>query len=191
MRLLHDPLFDATLIWAAWGLSWMAARWWQAKAEVTADAATYRWQLWTAFAGYLCLFLEAPYRRHVLWQLPPAVAWSMVALVVVGMAFAWWARIHLGALWSGLIVRREGHRIVDTGPYALVRHPIYTGLILGAFALAAIKATPLSIIGASLIAVGFGVKAKVEERFLAAELGEADYAAYRQRVPMLVPFAPF
>ncbi len=189
--MVRSPLFVAEMLWIAWAVSWMAARFWQARAIAGADASSYRWQLIAAFAGYLCLFIEAPNGRGALWHLPPGAAWAMVALVAVGMAFAWWARIHLGNLWSGLIVRREGHRIVDTGPYALVRHPIYTGLILGAAAVAALKATPLSILGACLIALGFGLKAKVEERFLADELGAADYAAYRRRVPMLVPFAPF
>jgi protein-S-isoprenylcysteine O-methyltransferase Ste14 len=160
------PLVIAELLWAGWGLRWMAA------------------------AGFICLFAEAPtglaYRWR-LWSLTGPLAWLAVGVVAIGFAFAWWARIHLGKLWSGLILRRRDHRIVDTGPYAVVRHPIYTGLILGAAALAALKATPLALIGVALIALGFGLKARVEERFLGAELGEAAYAAYRRRVPMLIP----
>ena len=53
-------------------------------------------------------------------------------------------RIHLGALWSGSITRKADHRIVDTGPYGVVRHPIYTGLIAAAIAMAAVKATPVA-----------------------------------------------
>ena len=94
----------------------------------------------------------------------------------------------LGVLWSGGIVRREGHRIVDTGPYGVVRHPICSGLILAAAGLALIKATWLALAGAALIALGFALKARVEERFLSSELGSGAYAAYRGRVPMLVPF---
>jgi protein-S-isoprenylcysteine O-methyltransferase Ste14 len=67
-----------------------------------------------------------------------------------------------------------------------VRHPIYTGLIAAAAAMAAIRATPWALIGLALFALGFVLKAKVEERFLESELG--GYEGYRARVPMIVPF---
>ena len=53
-------------------------------------------------------------------------------MVTAGLAFCWWARLHLGAMWSGTVTRKDDHHIVDTGPYGLVRHPIYTGLIFSA-----------------------------------------------------------
>ena len=58
----------------------------------------------------------------------------MAGLTLAGIAFTWWARIHLGRFWSNAITRKEGHRVIDTGPYGLVRHPIYTGLIGGMLA---------------------------------------------------------
>ena len=180
----------ATALWAIWGVSWWIAAFWTGARVSVAAPSSYRWLLWIAFAGYGALFVESPRVRHPLWLVPPWLGWAMVALVGAGLALSWWARIHLGALWAAGIVRREAHRIVDSGPYAWVRHPIYTAIIVGAIGLAAVKATPLSLLGAALIALGFALKAKVEERFLGAELGEADYAAYRARVPMLVPFAP-
>jgi protein-S-isoprenylcysteine O-methyltransferase Ste14 len=179
-----------SLIWGVWFLSWMAAAFWKRRTVSEAPKSTFRLQLAMAAAGIVILFGTLSWPTPPLWPIPPWAGWTLVALIAIGMAFAWWARIELGALWSGSVERREGHRIVDTGPYALVRHPIYTGLILAGLALAIIKATPLALLGAALIALGFGLKAKVEERFLAAELGEADYAAYRARVPMLVPFLP-
>ncbi len=104
--------------------------------------------------------------------------------------FCWWARIHLGALWSGRITRKEGHRVVDTGPYRLVRHPIYTGIDTAALALLVVKATPIALAGFVLIVWGYWIKARIEERFLREQLGAADYDAYRARTPMLVPFSP-
>jgi protein-S-isoprenylcysteine O-methyltransferase Ste14 len=104
--------------------------------------------------------------------------------------FAWWARLHLGRLWSSAITRKEDHRVIETGPYALVRHPIYTGLILAIFATAAAQATATSCLGAAFVAFGLWIKARVEERFLTAELGAEAYDTYRRRVPMLVPFTP-
>jgi protein-S-isoprenylcysteine O-methyltransferase Ste14 len=113
----------------------------------------------------------------------------MVALTAAGIAFAWWARIALGRLWSGGIERMAEHRVVDTGPYAFVRHPIYTGLIAGAVALAALQAKPWAILGAALFSLGFTLKARVEERFLEQEIG--GYEAYRRRVSMILPLPKF
>jgi protein-S-isoprenylcysteine O-methyltransferase Ste14 len=113
--------------------------------------------------------------------------WILLALIVAGFLFAWWARIHLGTLWSGTITRKEGHRVVDTGPYAMVRHPIYTGLLLAAFATAVARGRWEALLGAALFALGCWIKARQEETFLSETLGP-DYAAYRQRVHMLVPY---
>jgi protein-S-isoprenylcysteine O-methyltransferase Ste14 len=130
-----------------------------------------------------------PRLQPVLWTVGPALGWAMVALTAAGIALAWWARIHLGKLWSGGVERMADHRVVDTGPYALVRHPIYTGLIAGAVALAVLQAKPWALAGAALFSLGFVLKAKVEERFLEREIG--GYEAYRRRVSMIVPLPRF
>jgi protein-S-isoprenylcysteine O-methyltransferase Ste14 len=116
------------------------------------------------------------------------LGWSMVGVTAAGLLFTWWARVHMGNLWHGGVSRTADHRVVQSGPFALVRHPIYTGMIAAVIAVAVLKANPVSLLGAVLFAIGFMLKAKVEERFLEGEL--PDYAAYRERVPMLVPFGP-
>ena len=98
------------------------------------------------------------------------------------------ARIHLGRLWSSAITRKERHRLVDTGPYAFVRHPIYTGIITALVATAAIEATLAALVGATLICSGLWLKARAEGRFLMVELGRDNYKSYCRRVPMLIPF---
>jgi protein-S-isoprenylcysteine O-methyltransferase Ste14 len=94
------------------------------------------------------------------------------------------------APWSSAITRKQEHRLVDTGPYAFVRHPIYTGIIIALLATAATEATMLALLGAVFITGGLWVKARAEERFLSAELGPGAYESCRRRVPMLVPFLP-
>jgi protein-S-isoprenylcysteine O-methyltransferase Ste14 len=126
----------------------------------------------------------------MLWHVGYDGAYTLAGLTLVGILFAWWARIHLGRLWSGTITRKENHHVVDSGPYALVRHPIYTGLIAAIAATAAAQATVTGLLGAALIAFGLWLKARVEEDFLTVELGADAYGAYRRRVPMLVPFLP-
>jgi protein-S-isoprenylcysteine O-methyltransferase Ste14 len=124
------------------------------------------------------------------WRLGEATEWSIVALMATGFAFACWARVTMGALWSVRVERKENHQLIEHGPFGLVRHPIYTGLITAGLATALIKATPLAILGFVMTTAGLTLKARLEERFLSAELGSKGYDDYRRRVPMLVPFLP-
>jgi protein-S-isoprenylcysteine O-methyltransferase Ste14 len=101
-----------------------------------------------------------------------------------------WARLHLGRFWSSAIVTKHNHRVVDTGPYRLVRHPIYSGVIFCALATAAAKGTALAVLGGLVIAVGLSVRARSEEDFLRAELGAETYDSYARRVPRLMPRLP-
>jgi protein-S-isoprenylcysteine O-methyltransferase Ste14 len=140
--------------------------------------------------GFFLLFGVRPGRSYthlVFWTLPQWVAWSMIPLAAAGFAFTWWARLHLGKLWSGFVTTKDEHRIIDTGPYRIVRHPIYTGIILAVVAIAILRGNLYAIIGAFIIIAGFWVKARLEERFLSQQLGSEVYDAYRRHVPMLVP----
>jgi len=114
-------------------------------------------------------------------------AWVSAGIVLAGLVICWWARIHLGRLWSGAITRKAEHRVVDTGPYGLVRHPIYTGLLLAALGTAVAKGTVLGVAGAVVLALGMWLKARAEEAWLSKELGPDAYNEYRSRVPMLIP----
>jgi protein-S-isoprenylcysteine O-methyltransferase Ste14 len=125
-----------------------------------------------------------------IWEVGYDGAYALAAVMLAGLLLTWWARLHLGRLWSSVITRKEDHRIVDTGPYALVRHPIYTGLITALLATSAAEATVTALFGAGLIAFGLWLKARYEERFLTVELGPEAYKSYCRRVPMLVPFLP-
>lgn len=114
----------------------------------------------------------------------------MTTLTAAGFAFCWWARFHLGKLWSAFVTRKDEHRIINTGPYGIVRHPIYTGIILSSTAVAVLKGNPCAFVGAVLIIAGFWIKARLEERFLGEQVGAEAYAEYRRHVPMLIPFFP-
>lgn len=176
-------------LWIAWMVSWHAAMLWRDKPTVKAPRGDYRWYFAIIIVGLWMMYGLFPNPQPVLWMVTPALGWSMVGLTAAGIALAWWARIHLGKLWSGGIERMADHRVVDTGPYRWVRHPIYTGLIMGAVAIAVVQAKPWAFVGAALFSLGFILKARVEERFLEKEIG--GYDAYRQRVSMIVPLPKF
>ncbi|MGA8494590.1 MAG: isoprenylcysteine carboxylmethyltransferase family protein [Xanthobacteraceae bacterium] len=179
-----------TIIWIGWIVSWLAAAFWSAPTEkrgARAEAWIYRTVM---LVGSILLWPQTgrAFNEDRLWLVGYGGAYALAALAFAGLVFTWWARIHLGRLWSGTITRKQDHRIVETGPYALVRHPIYTGLIAAIVATAVAEATVAAIVGAVLAAFGLWLKARIEERFLAGELGADAYDAYRRRVPMLVPF---
>ncbi|MGN6149820.1 MAG: methyltransferase family protein [Rhizomicrobium sp.] len=189
--------------WWIWAITWIVASIW-ANRTVKRPGIGREWIYRViALAGFYFLLggILKTQDGHLVWSrwpgvmgdaayAPIPVAWAMVAVTFLGFAFAWWARIHLGRLWSGSITRKEGHHVVDTGPYAIVRHPIYTGILLSAIASAIVIAQVHAYLGALLLIVGYWLKARLEENWLREELGPRDYDAYRRRVPMLVPFGP-
>jgi protein-S-isoprenylcysteine O-methyltransferase Ste14 len=93
-------------------------------------------------------------------------------------------------LWSGFVGRSENHCIVDSGSFAVVRHPIYSAIIAAAFLLAFDLGTLLALLGATMFLLAFWLKARLEESFLRQELGPEAYDTYRRRVPMLLPLGP-
>jgi protein-S-isoprenylcysteine O-methyltransferase Ste14 len=180
------------VIWISWFASWIAASFWSARTEKRVTT----WDAWI-YRGTICagVILIAPRTAQALgetsiWEVGDYGAYALVGMIVVGLLLTWWARIQLGRLWSSAITRKEEHRLVDTGPYAFVRHPIYAGLITALLATAVTEATLAALLGAAVIAFSLWLKARAEERFLTAELGPDAYESYRRRVPMLVPFLP-
>jgi protein-S-isoprenylcysteine O-methyltransferase Ste14 len=188
--------------WLAWAVSWtIAAAWANATVNRPTIGSQTLYRLITGAGFFLLLaYVVRPapgwHEWHVrpavnlapLWSLPVEAEWTMVGLAAFGFLFCWWARIHLGVLWSGSVTRKEGHRVIDTGPYAVVRHPIYTGIIIAALATMAVRGTTVAIAGAALIIVGYWIKGRLEERFLRGELGAEAYDAYARKTAMLIPF---
>src|SRR4051794_31221567 len=111
----------------------------------------------------------------------------MLLVMAGGIAWSWWARRHLGRLWSANVTHKEGHRVIDTGPYRLVRHPMYTGMILMYVGIAGICTTPPAVLALPVMTLGLWLKARVEEQFLIEALGASTYGSYQARTPMLVP----
>jgi protein-S-isoprenylcysteine O-methyltransferase Ste14 len=202
--MIDNPDYAIHWAWVAWVITWWLAAVWRKRAVKRPPGVVELLHLLPTVAGAGMLFFthatpEDPSLQVMnpphpwfapiqVWRTPLEAAWVCFGLVVAGLLFCWWARIHLGQLWSGSITLKADHKVVDTGPYRLVRHPIYTGLILAAFATAAEKGTWLALGGAALIAFGFWIKAGFEERFLKKELGREAYDAYARRTRMLVPF---
>jgi len=179
-------------LWVAFFASWLLAAGWSSSVEKSVGV---RGELGFRIVLILgALVLAVPAHGYVgplrLWFVTRNEAWAGAAVMVCGFAFAWWARIRLGALWSGQITRKTDHRLIDSGPYAIVRHPIYSGILLAVYATAAVKGTIPGAAGALIITIGIWMKARREESWLGRQLDANAYLAYCRRVPMLVPFGP-
>ena len=189
-RMTPEPTILA--LWVAWLMSWGVGAFWSNRTEKGGGIAgeiAFRILFWASATLLFAPFSDHPYYAQVqFWHLNAALKWILVALTTAGLLFVWWARIHLGRLWSDWLTRKAGHHVVDTGPYRLVRHPIYLGLIFAAFATAIEKGTSFALFGAVLLTFAFYRRARREERFLRVELGEDAYDAYARSTAMLVPF---
>jgi protein-S-isoprenylcysteine O-methyltransferase Ste14 len=177
-------------MWLAWWISWLAAAAWSDRA--VKRPATRHQIVYRLLAGLGAVLLFGMYGHHlqaemILWHTPVPLAWALVVVVLAGLLFTWWARIHLGRLWSSSVTRKADHHVVDTGPYGIVRHPIYTGIILASGATAATGGTVLAWLGACVMTTGWVIKARLEEEFLREQLGAETYGEYARRVPMLAP----
>jgi protein-S-isoprenylcysteine O-methyltransferase Ste14 len=123
--------------------------------------------------------------RHPLPR-APWMAYAGAVLVAGGLAFAVRARLVLAGNWSGTVTLKHGHELIRTGPYRLVRHPIYTGLLAAMLGTAIAIDRVRGLLAMALITVAFLVKIRTEEAFMRAAFGAA-YDRYRNEVPALVP----
>ena len=184
------PLLAIYCLWVIYIVSWWLAALWAARTvkRPAGPLVLLDRLLFPIGAALLFGLFQLDNIAPIHWTIPDRAAWALVYVAAAGIFLCWWARLHLGRLWSNTITRKEGHKIVDTGPYAFVRHPIYTGLLTMIFATAAERATPVAFAGAGVFLVALLLRVFREERFLSEELGAEAYAAYRNRVAALVPF---
>lgn len=124
------------------------------------------------------------------WRAFP-VSWISGILGLIftigGVGFAIWARWFLGGNWSSMVTIKQDHTLIRTGPYAVVRHPIYAGLLLAMLGTAIAFDEFGAFLGVVLALATWLAKARIEESFLLSQFGEA-YVQYRQCVKTLIPF---
>jgi protein-S-isoprenylcysteine O-methyltransferase Ste14 len=107
-------------------------------------------------------------------------------MVIGGLAFAVWARVHLGRNWSGTVTVKENHELIRSGPYGIVRHPIYTGLLLAILGTAIVLGEWRGLVAFCFFTIAFLLKLRREERFMEESFPDT-YPSYRAQVPALIP----
>jgi protein-S-isoprenylcysteine O-methyltransferase Ste14 len=134
----------------------------------------------------LLLFIPIPGLRQRLWNSTRFLVAIGLAIQLLSIALAVWARRHLGRNWSGAITVAAGHQLVRTGPYRRIRHPIYTA-ILGLFVGTMLVSGELhALLGLIVVSAAYWRKIRLEERNL-VDLFGSDYDAYRRESWMLIP----
>ena len=115
------------------------------------------------------------------------IAWACAILCVAGLAFCLWARVTIGRNWSGIVTLKENHELVVRGPYALVRHPIYTGLLAMFLATALVSGYVAGIFATVIVFFSFWIKLGDEEKLMLKQFPD-QYPHYQQRVKRIIPF---
>ena len=116
----------------------------------------------------------------------PWIARLCIAVTWVGVAIAVWARYCIGVYWSARVTLKEGHQLIRSGPYAFVRHPIYTGMLLGAIGATLVAGEWRGIVAVILLLAAHSRKAMREETLLTKEFGD-EYTSYRKQTGFLFP----
>ena len=120
----------------------------------------------------------------------PLAIWSAAlgaALTFAGLAFCVWARFVIAGNWSGYVELKRDHELITQGPYALVRHPIYTGLLLAFIGSAWQSASGAACLPSQSSPPPSGASSNSRKLSCARQFGEA-YVQYAARVPALLPF---
>jgi len=116
----------------------------------------------------------------------PWIGWLGIALTWVGVAIAVWARYCIVVYWSARVTLKEGHQLIRSGPYAFVRHPIYTGMLLAAIGATLVAGESRGIVAVVLLLAAHSRKAMREEALLTKEFGD-EYTLYRKHTGFLFP----
>src|SRR5580700_699499 len=177
--------------WAAWALFWVVS-------AANVKRTLRREPLWSRSAHFLPMLiaftlLVARRQPDTDFLFERFVPHSVLLdgfgclLVILGLCFAVWARVHLGTNWSGRVTVKENHELIRTGPYALVRHPIYTGLLLAILGTALLVGEWRGLLATLLMVVSFWRKLRLEEELMSQTFGER-YQRYREHTAALIPF---
>ena len=178
------------VLWAAWLLYW-------AFSAANAKTTQRRESLASRLSYFLPLLLGAwlTFAPRLRWGwltmplLPEAPARYLLALALValGLGFSVWARAHLGRNWSAAVTLKHGHELICSGPYAYVRHPIYSGLLVAFLGNAIESGAPCALLGLAIVLISFVRKLRMEETLMRATF-PAQYPRYSAEVPALLPF---
>ena len=190
---MQDPSWPADIIptcWILFSVIWLLSAA-STKRSIYRESGARRLRYWILLVLAFLLLTKRyrlPYPFNVrIFSATEAVEWMAGILCIAGLAFCVWARATLGRNWSGTITLKEGHELIERGPYRLVRHPIYTGLLAMFLATAIAFGYLGGIVAVILAFASFWIKLSEEERLMLQQFPD-QYRSYQQRVKRIIPF---
>ena len=183
---LHDPAaIVIAFCWLVFAIVWVVSAFF-VKRTVEQSLGWVRIVVFLVVIGVLRRATHFAGLRQSLWPASALSGTIAVLITVAGLIVAVWARATLGRNWSGTVTFKENHELIERGPYAYVRHPIYSGLLLMGLGTAIESARLESFLTLALVLVMLAIKARYEERLMIRHFPEA-YPQYRRRVKALIP----
>ena len=184
----NPPFYVCCALWIGWILYWLVSSQFVLKTKKNETWQRLQHTIPTTI-GVMTIFYGPAIDIFNWGKLYDSViiGWLGVLVTAAGHAFSIWARIHIGKYWSGTVALKHDHKIIDTGPYGLVRHPIYTGLLSGALGTAMAAGTKEAFFGVAIMIPGYILKWKREEKIMLAEFGQG-YADYMKRTKVIIPY---
>ena len=177
------------ICWAVLGLYWLVSALGTKKVAVNESAGLRVFRLFMIILMVLLLGTDWLRIGPLGWRFVPRhsnVVWLGVALTMAGTALAIWARWNLGRNWSDKVVLKVDHELIGSGPYRYLRHPIYTGVLVGLAGTAITIGEWRGVVAVVVLGTNYYVKATREERILAANFGEA-FAEHKRRTGFFLP----
>ena len=177
------------ILWALLWLVWLIA---MLRTKPTQERADFGSRLLYGFPVILAFYLIFADHVHSYWLqthiLPHNIFAdaSAVTLTVLGVAFAIWSRFYIGQNWSSAVSIKVGHQLIRTGPYAWVRHPIYSGLLLATIGTAIARREARGFLAFALLWLAFVIKSRMEEGFMHKTFGQ-EYEEYCRTTGALIP----
>ncbi len=186
---MNDPTWlFIQVCWVAWLVFWVAMAFTTKRTVERGGWVSYRLVAVLLIAGLLAgarlLHVSA---KSELWHTTTALGVVTDCIVLAGAAFTVWARIALGRNWSAEVTFKQDHELIESGPYALSRHPIYTGLIVMALGTAINYGRAFGFVVLAAFCGALWWKAGEEERIMSSHFPKA-YAQYKARVHAIIPF---
>ncbi len=179
-----------TVLWIAFCIYWQIKA---ANTKTTQRLEPAASRILRVFIFLIAIVLLSIPRIPLPWlylQLWPAGLWPFwlgVAVTIAGLLFAVWAREHLGRNWSRSVTIKQDHELITTGPYSVVRHPIYTGILAGFLGMAIAISQVRGFIAFALVFLALLLKLRMEEQYMRSQFGET-YATYARQTSALVPY---
>ncbi len=175
--------------WYSLGIWWLITGFWVKSAKKKEPLAARAFTL-ALFGLSLAMLFSRAFENGLLGRrflgADPRFAWLGIGLTFAGAGIATWARAVLGKNWSAAVEVKRDHELIRSGPYAHIRHPIYTGLLMAVVGTAITIGEFRGLAAIALILVAHTLKAKREEAAMIAEFGEK-YSQYRSETGFLFP----